>query len=736
VVRAEARSALRPAEGGWTVLLDVLSFRVPGGEERPASGRMLLRIGGEEAAGATGPACPRILPSDRLRLLASVRALRHSRNFGVPDPAQRDRRRGIQYRGYVESCRDVVLEADPAGSGLARAAEALRDRVMRFWERLDLPAKGRGVIIALSTGEQGAVDSATFRDFRRSGLAHLLAVSGLHLAVVALGAYRMLLWLLAGWPALALRFDVRRIAAGGSLLATGFFVLLSGAHLPVLRAGVMTGCFLLAVTIRRRPDAWQTLSAAFLGILAFGPEALFEPSFQLSFAAVASILLLVPPLCRGLGLPLSAGEMPQGRLAQLRARLGQLWLVSFASTIGTWPLLAWHFHQASAVGLLANLLAVPWCTLVLVPLGLIAALASFLFPGAAGALAIAGAWGAEGLARVAGWFATLPGGSLHPAAPSGFQAALFVLALLLVPHIGIMRHAGKIALGAAMLLVGLWLSAQLGPRLSRDLQVTFLDVGQGDSTLVRCPGGRALLVDAGPLSPGGFDAGERVVAPALWAQNIERLDAVVLTHFHPDHIGGAPYIIREFRPREVWLPRSLLDVDEPELAAAVREVSATVRLLRAGDRPELAGCAIDVLWPPPGDLPLDENDQSLVLRLSHPGGMVLLTGDAGAEAEDGMRRGGSSGLLRADVLKVAHHGSDTSCTVEFLDSVRPALAVISLARDNRFGLPAPEVLERLQQAGARWFRTDRDGAVRVVVSEKGMSVESAAGEEARLSRPR
>ncbi len=735
VVRAEARSALRPSEEGWTLLLEVNSFRDPGGAERPASGRMLLRIA-SGPAGEAAPTCPRILPGDRLRLLASVRVPRPSRNFNVPDPAERDRRRGVLYRGFVESCQDVVLEAGAAPAGLARAAEAMRDRVMRFLERLELPAQGRGVFIALATGEQGAVPAATFRDFRRAGLAHLLAVSGLHLAVVALGAYRLLLWLLACVPALALRFDVRRLAAAGALVATGFFVLLSGAHLPVLRAGIMAGCFLLAVMLRRRPDAWQTLSASFLVILAAWPESLFEPSFQLSFAAVASILLLVPPLSRALRVPLSPAEMPAGMWARLQARAAQLLLVSFASTIGTWPLLALHFHQASAVGLVANLLAVPWCTLLLVPLGIASAILLFVFPAAAALTAQAGAWLAEGLAGAAGWFGALPGGSLHPAAPSLFQAALFVLVLLLVPHIGIRRHAGKLALGAAMLLVGLWLSAQLGPRLARDLEVTFLDVGQGDAALIRCPGGRTLLVDAGPLSPGGFDAGERVVGPALWAHNVQRLDAVALTHFHPDHAGGAPWIIREFRPREVWLPRSLLDVDEPCLAAAVRETRVRLRVLRAGDRPELSGCAIDVLWPPPGELPGDENERSLVLRLSHPGGAVLLAGDTGAEAEEGMVRDHPLDRLRSLALKVAHHGSDTSSGGDFLAALRPALAVISVGGGNRFNLPAPEVLERLQAIGAHVVRTDRDGAVRLTISEEGIQMETAAGSSACFSHPR
>lgn len=733
VVRAEARSALHPAEDGATLALDLLSLRAPGGEERPAAGRMLLRIA-VDPAGGWARACPRILPGDRLRVLASVRSLRPSRNFGVPDPAERDRRRGVDFRGFVESCQDVVLEAGAAPTGLARAAETMRDDVHRFLAGLSLPARGLGVFTALATGEQGAVDAVTFRDFRRAGISHLLAVSGLHLGVVAFGAYRLLLWLLACVPALALRFDVRRLAAGGALLVTGFFVMLSGAHLPVIRAGIMAGCFLLAVMLRRRPDAWQTLSASFLLILAAWPEALFEPAFQLSFAAVASILLLVPPLARGLGVPLATAEMPRQWLGALKARVAQLLLVSFASSLGTWPLLALHFHQASAVGLIANLVAVPFCTLLLVPLGLITALLALVCPAAAPPVAFAAAWAGEGLVRLSGWFAALPGGSLHPAAPSWFQAALFVLALLLVPHIGLRRHAGKVALGAAMLLVGLWLSAQLGPRLTRHLEVIFLDVGQGDAALVRCPGGRALLVDTGPLSPGGFDAGERVVGPALWAQNIQRLDVVAVTHFHPDHAGGAPWLIREFRPREVWLPRSLLEVDEPELLSAVREVRAAVRVLRAGERPDLPGCALDVLWPPPGELPADENEQSLVLRLSHPGGALLLAGDAGEEAEQAMLSARAPEQLRSLALKVGHHGSDTSSGKDFLAALRPALAVISVGGGNRFGLPAPEVLERLQAVGARIIRTDRDGAVRLTVSEEGTEMETAAGESARLSR--
>lgn len=741
VLMGVARSGLVRAPGGLRLELEAEAVRDLAGGLRPWSGGVRLSLRSEADAQAPdvrgdvqGADCPLVLPGDRLRALVRLHRPRGARNFGLPDPVLAQRRRGIEWVGSVRGCQNLVLELTPPPISARRLAARARAAVQALIESRPAPPEARGVLAALTVGDSGSVSPELRQAFAASGLSHLLAVSGLHLGCVALGLYLLLRMLLLRIPGLALRLDVRRLAAGLCLPAVGFYVLLTGAQAPAMRAGVMVAAFLLAELLRRRADPLQTLSAAALVLLGLWPQALCTASFQLSFAAALGLILAAPPMCAWLGAPL--GQPPVGLLRRARARLIQSFAVSLVAGLATAPLVAHLFGQASWLGVLANLVAVPLAAWLIVPAGLLAALLLPLSGVVAGWAADLGLALAGLLAELAGALAALPGVAVTFVPWSWLTAALAFG--LLGGLLGAWRGAGRprasrwlAGLSAAGLLIGLGWDG-LAPRRTGQLEVIALDVGQGDALLARLPSGLTLLVDGGrgPDEPGGYDPSERVLLPALGALGIRRLDAVVASHAHPDHTGGLTRAIRELRPAAVWLPPPIPDAQEEEDAAArralgeaAREVGAELRELVAGEIPwEREGERVVVLWPPrEGAEALGENERSLVLRLEGAGRRVLLTGDLEREGEKALVTAG--GDLGAEVLKVGHHGSFHASASNFLAAVRPRFALVSAGAGNPYGLPHPSALERLRRIGARILRTDRVGAVRLRTAGEDWKVE-------------
>ena len=261
------------------------------------------------------------------------------------------------------------------------------------------------------------------------------------------------------------------------------------------------------------------------------------------------------------------------------------------------------------------------------------------------------------------------------------------------------------------------------------LSVTFLDVGQADAALVRLPNRRSLLVDTGGSLGGGFDVGSRIVVPALWALGVRRLDYLALTHGDPDHIGGAAAVLRDFRPREVWEGVSVPS-HQPMSAIAeqARAQGAAWRALQSGDALRIGDVRVRVLHPPPPDWERQRvrNDDSLVLELRLGEVSLLLTGDIGREVEPQI--GSRLAPVRLRVVKVPHHGSRNSSSTEFVDATRPIVAVVSAGRANRFGHPAPSVVQRYREAGASLFRTDQHGAITVETDGHQIRVRTMTGE--------
>lgn len=591
------------------------------------------------------------------------------------------------WRLRVKSRRLLAVEAGPGP--LARLSAAARlpiEAAYRAAEDRTTASGGEGIALAraLVLGDAGRLPLAWRRGLRSAGLAHLVALSGLHVGMLAAGA------LLFG------AFLPRAPRLLAAALSIGAYLLVAGPLPSLLRAAAMALLAVLALLLERPPAGANALGWAVVLLVLHRPEVVLLASFRLTVAATAGILLLAPPFAARLQ-------------ARLPAALARPLAISLAAELATLPIALPLFHTAPPLAPLANLAAIPWTALALG--------ASFAWTTAALVSARFAAFLVPALDLVAapfGWPATA-GARLFRGVPllaSPLAASLLALGLALLLLSGRGRRGRcRMVLALAALLAAAALIA-VPQMASHGVELALLDVGQGDAILLR-DGRRAILVDGGGKH--GVDLGGRVLLPALLAEGVQRLDALVLTHPDADHCQGLVDLAAYVEVEEIWTAPGW----PPEGCAwELLSLPARLRVLWAGERAVVGRWHFLALNPAPGDR-RGVNVRSLVLLAEANGRRALLTGDAEAPAERRMLRELGDGGLRADILKVGHHGSKTSTTDDFLAAISPRLALISDGIANVYHHPSPVVLRRLQKRAIPTLRTDRDGEVVVRIGEGG-----------------
>lgn len=627
-----------------------------------------------------------VLPGERWAFTARLRRPHGTLNPGGFDLEAWLFERNLRAGGYVRE-RPPPQRLAPmvwtAASAIDRARAELRARLQA---RLEGQRFG-GVLVALALGDQRAIAEEDWLLFNRTGVSHLVSISGLHItmisalvAVVVGGLWRR--------SARALRLaPAQTAAAGAAVLAAFAYCLLAGWGVPAQRTFFMLLVVAAAAWLRRGTRPLTTLALAAAVVCVLDPWAVIAPGFWLSFGAVAAILFTV------MGRP-SASERGW------RARLREAGRVQLAVTLALLPLTAALFGQISLVSLAANAVAIPVVSLAVTPLALLAGV-FVLLPEpvaslAAPCLAIAHAL-LQGLHAFLSLLTQTAWASVALPAPPWWTVALALagVASLLAPPGWPLRWAGAVWL----LPMLIWPAPRPG---EGELWVTALDVGQGAAVLVESPS-HTLLYDTGPRYSAAADAGGRIVLPYLRWRGIERIDLLVVSHLDSDHAGGAASILRGI---PVGAVLTSIPATQPLLAGA-----ASVQRCIAGNRIELGALRIEVLRPDAADYARPRrasNDASCVLRIESAGRRLLLTGDAPAAAEAALVAGGAD--LTADWLSVPHHGSRSSSSESLLDAARPRWASVQAGYRNRFGHPAPEVVARYLARGVHVVRSDEAGA--------------------------
>ncbi|HEV2200419.1 MAG TPA: DNA internalization-related competence protein ComEC/Rec2 [Bryobacteraceae bacterium] len=677
----------------------------------------------------------------RVEIEARIRPPRNFRNPGAFDYAGYLAVQKIFWTATMTRGTSPKILEGHCGSRTWSAIFALREAALARLDRLYAGNEyATGMMEAVLLGETSKLERIWTENFRRTGTFHALVISGAHVAVLAgVLLFFLRLCALPEIPALAL-----------TAAAAWLYALVTGFSPPVGRAAGGFTLYLAARFFFRRGRVINLLAAVAIAYFLAAPLELFDASFQLSFLSVAAIGAVAAPVLKATSGPYLSGLRGisrvggdphlEPRVAQLRVeirlvaetvelltRLNVRWVAAAIAALSrgclfTWELavvstviqiglalpMAEYFHRVSFTGLSANLIVVPLLSAV-VPLGFLA-----IFTGS-GWIAVFAGWLLGLAARTADWHARLEP-SWRIASPPwwlvwGFAIALIALALLVNRRIGRCVAATAVLGFFAILLWQPW-----PPDVVRGtLEMTAIDVGQGDSLLVAFPDGKIMLVDGGGVLSYGprirrtnLDIGEDVVSPYLWTRGIRRLDVLVVTHAHEDHSGGAVAVIENFRPARIWVGAN----PAPAILAAAARLHIPVDALHAASAFDFGGAGIKPLSPPEDYAnPRPGNNDSLAFRISYGARSFLLTGDMERPMEQRLLAG--AGMGHADVLKVGHHGSKTSTTQEFLDATAPQVAVISAGFENSFGHPHRDVVGRLTERHSAILRTDLDGLVTV-----------------------
>ncbi|MFP4445883.1 MAG: ComEC/Rec2 family competence protein [Desulfosudaceae bacterium] len=698
---------------------------VSGKQTVDASGCLRVKIYGKMSG---------LLPGSSIRFPGRIRRPSNFKNPGAFDYERYLAFQGVSGLAYAAAERVTVLGRSDVPAPVV-PVQKIRQRLAVRMEKSGPSEETAAVLQALILGRKKELPPEVRKIFNLVGAGHLLAISGLHVGIIATICFWSLTRLLSFVPALTWRGWVAKAAAPPTMATVIAYGLLAGMAPSTQRAVIMVAVFLTAIVVGKKHTLLNTLALAALIILVLHPPALFSVSFQFSFAAVFFIICGMSTV--------------SGRLQKIRSRwshrgIGFL-LVSLFAILGTAPLAMFYFNQVSLVGLAANCFMVPLIGFVAVPLGLTGAAVSAFSPDLSWLCFQGAAMVIQGALVLARWLAGHAWAAVYTVTPSRleilcFYTLLWSLLRLLRPSPpeNLRINAGKIPdsssgsanrrdrlAAAAAILAVLILAADAGYWVQRrwlhdDLRVTVLDVGQGNAALIEIPGGRCLLIDGGGFTGSTtFDVGKMIVAPFLWRNKIAAVDTLVLTHPDTDHLAGLRYIAEHFHVKNFW---SNGEAVESEPYREVRRVLRKKKIARPpldqllGSR-RINGIDIDILYPPP-DFTARKKDQawrntnnnSLVLRISCGQISFLFPGDLMKRGEEELAaRAGKR--LASTVLIAPHHGSRTSSTAAFLEQVRPRQIIISAGHNNRYGYPHPEVLDRYEACPAEVYCTGRDGAV-------------------------
>ncbi|MFA6009755.1 MAG: DNA internalization-related competence protein ComEC/Rec2 [Desulfobacteraceae bacterium] len=711
-----------------TFILDRISVFTKDGERRGVRGTLKARtalVNGEYAKG------------DLLEITGKIKEFH---NFNNPN--------GFDYREFME--RDDVWgniygkkgNTTLVEKGRPTALDRMRSAVEALIDKTSASKPGKEVLKALITGSRQGIDSQLQDDFCRTGTVHLLSISGLHVGVVAGFFFFLFRFVLSYITPLLWQGRVKALAGVLTLVPVWVYGFLSGMPPATQRSVIMATVFLLTYGFEAEHEIVNTLALAAMVILSISPHSLFNISFQLSFGSVLSIIWGISAMNHR---KQQVDDMEQAgdRTRRLIQSIQAYILVSVFAFVGTWPLVAYYFNQVSVIGFVANPVLVPFVGMLVVILGLGAV---FIFPlGIHPALWILEAAGfiLDKSMELIRFFSSLPWASFKIVTPSILELVCYYIVLICLIEIKRSEKTNRkkrMALASIVSIVVMimvfdgvyWLNKRFH---HRDMRVTYIDVGQGSSALVEFPDGECMLVDGGGFSDNEmFDVGEKIVAPLLWSKKIGHVDRVVLSHPESDHLNGLLYILEHFTVNELWTNGIETDTKGFRRMMELAEMNHTTVKNRKDlqDKYQIGGVNLRIFWPLKNDETTvafsakQSNNMSIVLKMTFGRQSFLFPGDILEQAEaDMINTLADARDLKSRVLLVPHHGSKSSSSDLFIQTVAPDCAVVSAGYKNWFKFPHPMVLERLAVQGSTVYRTDSHGAV--VMTTKGDDLKIETG---------
>ena len=590
-----------------------------------------------------------------------------------------------------------------------------------------------GIYRALLIGDRSGIDKEILETFKASGVMHILAISGLHLSLVASALFLLFYWLARRSRYLMLRYSCKKLALLATIPPLCAYTLLAGAQTPVLRSLIMVLVFIFAFCVQRQRSPFTTLSFAALIILILNPFSLLTVSFQLSFAAVAALILILPELSS----LMQQKETPdKNRVLRLYSGSIRLvtaaLLVSIAATMGTAPLLLHSFNLISTVGPVANLLLEPLLCLWSLPLGLLSMVFLNIDPQYCQWLLEAGGMGITAALSVSSFFAEHNFSTLWLATPSIWLILLYYLSLALC----LSSFPRKKTIPVFFIVCSLFFfpPQSFFDKFFTRSELVFLDVGQGSSTLILFPTGKKVLIDGGGASSSKFNVGESIIAPYLWHRGITHLDAIVITHPDSDHCNGIPFLLKRFRPDTLWINggsghnqeyADLLDLAQ-DLDIIIKQPENGEVILAAQNAvlQNIGNPLLDTSNEHSGHATLSSNAKSLILRFSEDGQIFscLFPGDINRNVEKALLENKS--LIHSSILLAPHHGSKTSNSPQFLDVVNPQNIVVSAGRFRPSLFPSPQLRSHCREKNIPLLNTAELGAVTVKNTTIGVALDT------------
>ncbi|MDX2445598.1 MAG: DNA internalization-related competence protein ComEC/Rec2 [Desulfobacterales bacterium] len=709
---------------------------VQDGNPAPACGRLRVTV-------SNGPIS--LSKGDSVSFFGRIRAIRNFNNPGGFNYERYMAFQNIWARSYVVAKK---LSIQPRGKTSSRMAffDERRTRISEMIDGIGTVATEnarnvKAVLKALLIGDRKEISTVLREKFNRTGVGHLLAISGLHIGIVASVTFAIFRWMVAWLSPVLWAGWTRRTAAILTFVPVLAYGFLAGMSPSTQRAVIMVSIFLLTLLFDRDQDLLNTICIAGMLILVIHPPSLFSISFQLSFTAVIVIVL-------GMSLMRPILEKAKGIKATLTTKGVAFIAVTLFATVGTAPLVMAYFNQVSLIGVVVNIVAIPLVGFLAVPLGLLSVFIQLFSTGAASAFLQLSYWVLEKAILIIDFFSGLPVAALKTITPSLVEISLFYLMLLGVFNWFSTRYQEKysnLSVGLRRGIVyGVLLFATFGWVLDagywihqrfwhKDLRIMIFDVGQGSAALIELPGGRNLLIDGGGFADNAvFDTGKNVIAPYLLRNKIKTIHTLFLSHPNSDHLNGLIYIAKHFNVvKAITNSESSRTMGYQLFVEAIKKHGIDAPEYRALERTTtVAGTKIEILYPAEDFLEKtlkekwrNKNNNSLVIKISYGRHTFLFPGDIMAMGEKALVAAVGKNL-KSTVLVSPHHGSGSSSTQLLIGQVKPEIVVVSCGWMNRFKFPDKSVLQRYESMEAKVLRTDINGAIQIRTDGLELSIQT------------